>query len=374
MTNKLTPTIIRTLLVVALLCGLLLLIWKVRFTIIYILIAAILALIGKPLVEVLSSDKYKRIKMNRGGAAAITLLLMVTLFGGILSAFIPSLIAELEVLSAINVEALFEEVEIGIINLQESITGQQVEMESSQELIKDTVKRIFNFENISDTFESLLSGLGNLMFALFSILFMTFFFLREVHLFRNIILALVPDNYEQKVLHIAPRMKNTLSRYFIGLLMQVTLITSLVSIGLSAIGFENTIVIGFFAGLLNLIPYIGPIIGMAFGLILGLSQSIAGEFSASFPTLALLIICVFAGIQMIDNFILQPIIFSNSINAHPLEIFIVISVAATVSGISGMIVAVPVYSVLRLVAAEFFPQVKFVRKLTANLQVHDKGR
>jgi predicted PurR-regulated permease PerM len=372
MTNKLTSTILRTLFAIALICALLLLIWKVRFTIIYILIAAILALIGKPLVDVLSGDKYKKVNLNRGASAAITLLLMVTILGGVLSVFIPSLLAELEVLSTIDVEALFEEVELGIINLRESITGQEMEVESSKDLIKGTVERIFNFENISNTFESLLSGLGNLMFALFSILFMTFFFMREVHLFRNIILALVPDNYEAKVLRIAPRMKNTLSRYFIGLLMQVTIVTSLVSIGLSAIGFENTIVIGFFAGLLNLIPYIGPIIGMAFGLILGLSQSIAGEFSASYPTLALLIICVFAGIQMIDNFLLQPIIFSNSINAHPLEIFIVISVAATISGISGMIVAVPVYSVLRLVAAEFFPQVKLVRKLTANLQLHDK--
>lgn len=372
MNSNLSASILRTLFLIALLCGLLFLIWEVRYTIIYVLIAAILALIGKPLVEVLSNKKLKKFKLNRSGSAAFTLLLMISLIGGVLSAFIPSFVAELEALSSLDIEALILELETGVIQFQEKLTGQSLEPASSGQIVRDTAQRIFNFENVSNTFEGLLSGLGNLVFALFSVLFMTFFFLREKHLFRNIILALVPDRYEEKVLHVAPRMKTTLSRYFIGLLIQVTLITCLVSIGLSAIGFKNTIVIGFFAGLLNLIPYIGPIIGMAFGLILGLAQSLAGEFSATFSTLAILIICVFAAIQMIDNFILQPVIFSNSINAHPLEIFLVISVAATLSGISGMIVAVPVYSVLRLLAAEFFPQVKLVRKLTANLQADDK--
>jgi predicted PurR-regulated permease PerM len=361
--NKIVSQVIRIFLSLALVVGFGLLLWTVRFTIIYIFIAAIFALIGKPLVDFISGKKIKRFSINRTLAAAITLLLMVSILSGVFIAIIPSLLNELEALTNIDLNQLFNEVELSIASIQESITGKKPNIQEDGSLLKNAMVGMLNFENISDTFEGFLSGLGNLVFALFSVVFMAFFFLREQHLFRNIILALVPDRYEFKVLHVAPSLKNNLSRYFLGLMIQVSIVTTLVSISLTTIGFENTLVIGFFAGLLNLIPYIGPIIGMAFGLILGFSQHMTGEFAMSFPTLALLIIIVFASIQMIDNFVLQPIIFSNSINAHPLEIFIVISIAATLAGIGGMIVAVPVYSVIRLLAGEFFPQIKLVRKL-----------
>ncbi|MGB0177335.1 MAG: AI-2E family transporter, partial [Owenweeksia sp.] len=131
------------------------------------------------------------------------------------------------------------------------------------------------------------------------------------------------------------------------------------------------VAIAFFAGLMNIIPYIGPLIGMSFGLVIGLSANLTAELSMEPIPLALLIIGVFGVVQLIDNFILQPLIFSSSINAHPLEIFLVISIAAVIAGIPGMIVAVPTYSVLRLLAREFFPNVKAIRKLTQNLQSID---
>ena len=178
-------------------------------------------------------------------------------------------------------------------------------------------------------------------------------------------LSLIPDKYDDRVHKVTPRLRNNLTRYFAGLLLQITIITTLVSVGLKIAGFHNTIVIGFFAGLINVIPYLGPIIGLAFGLLLGLAQTISNtnlELGSAF----VIILSIFAVVQLIDNFITQPIVFSTSIRAHPLEIFLVISFAASIAGISGMIVAVPVYSVIRLLAAEFFPQVKFVRWLTQN--------
>lgn len=366
MNNQWVGPVIRVFLSLALVVGLALLLWAVRFTIIYILIAAIFALIGKPLVDFLSGRTWQKLKINRNLAAGITLLLMVAVFGGVLTAVIPSLIFELEALTNIDINVLFNETEVAIGHLRETLTGESVDVTTEEPLLRRTFVRLLNFENISNTFEGLISGLGNVVFAIFSILFMAFFFLRERHLFRQIILAIIPDRFEIRVIQVAPRLKKNLSRYFLGLLIQVSMVTTLVSLGLTALGFENTLVIGFFAGLLNLIPYVGPLIGMAFGIILGISQHIGGDFGFPLSTLIVLIIVVFGSIQMIDNFILQPVIFSNSINAHPLEIFIVISVAATLSGISGMIVAVPVYSVIRLLAGEFLPDVKFVQRLTGN--------
>lgn len=362
--NKSGLQIGRILLTLLAMAGVGYLLWMIRFTIVYILISAVIAIIGKPLVDILTGDRWKKLKLNRNLAAAVTLLIIVGTLSGILSFFVPALIKEFAVLGEIDTRELFAEFETNLTAFDNLLKDRHIETGEGGTMLKDAALNAFDIQNITGTFQSLAGGLGNLLFALFSVLFITFFFLREKHLFRSIVLAFVPDKYEGQVRNLSPNLKHTLSRYFIGLLIQITIITTLISLGLKFIGFHNTIVIGLFAGLINVIPYIGPIIGMAFGLILGMAQSYAGVFTADPSTLALMIVGVFGAVQMIDNFVLQPVIFSNSINAHPLEIFLVISIAASISGISGMIIAVPTYSVLRLLAGEFFPNVKFIRQLT----------
>jgi len=76
---------------------------------------------------------------------------------------------------------------------------------------------------------------------------------------------------------------------------------------------------------------------------------------------------VFLIIQLLDNILFQPIIFSNSVNAHPLEIFLVISIGGTLGGIPFMILAIPGYTVLRIVAKEFLSEFKIVQDLTKRL-------
>lgn len=361
--NPINRTILKVLVLLALLALSVYTFWLVRFTLTYLLISAVIALIGKPVVDLLTGEIIPRIKLNRSLAAAITLILIVSVFSGLISLFLPSLLSELKVLGKINFESIFDEIQLEIRQLQSFFIPEREVRPQDDSLLRPGLADILNLDSISDTFAGLLGSLGNLVFALFSILFITFFFLREKYLFRNIVLAIIPDRLESRILHVAPDLRNTLGRYFAGILLQVTIITTLVSLGLKFMGFNNTIVIGFFAGIINVIPYLGPIIGMSFGLLLGLAQS----YTVGDPDLlrsASLIIIVFGVVQMVDNFVLQPIIFSRSIRAHPLEIFIVISFAAALGGIAGMIVAVPVYSVLRLLAAEFFPNVKFVRWLT----------
>ena len=363
--------IIKILVAITLLAALVYGIWIIRSVIIYVLISAVIALIGKPVVDRLTDKKWRWIKLNRTMAAALTLFIIIGLFGGIMSIFIPSLISELAVLSQLNVEELFASLEENMSQFERFLHLQPAARENSNGVVEEAVQKFLNFDNITNTFYGLLGGLGNILFAIFSILFITFFFMKEEFLFRNIVLALVPDSFEGRIINISPRLKKVLSRYFAGILIQITIITLLISVGLYFIGFENFIAIAFFAGLMNIIPYIGPLIGMAFGLILGLSTNFTAELSMEPIPLALMIIGVFGLVQLIDNFILQPVIFSNSINAHPLDIFLVISIAAVFGGIPGMIVAVPTYSVLRLLAREFFPNVKFIRRLTQNLQPID---
>jgi predicted PurR-regulated permease PerM len=362
--NSITRQILAALFYIALIMTLGYSVYMVRSTLIYILISAVISIIGKPVVDVLSEDNRLKFKINRSLAAALTLVSMFILIGTLFSLFIPALMQELGVLTKINYESLLIEIGEELRPIQ-SFFGVDTNsnLKSSFEAFRPGLLEMFNASAVSNTFTGLLGGLGNTAFAVFSIIFITFFFLRERYLFRNIVLSFIPEKYEDRVNKVSPRLRNNLGRYFFGLVVQITIITTLVSLGLRFAGFHNTIVIGFFAGLINVIPYLGPIIGFSFGLILGLAQTLSSN-SMELASAFMFIVIVFGVVQLIDNLITQPIIFSTSIRAHPLEIFLVISFAASLAGISGMIVAVPVYSVVRLLAGEFFPNIKFVRWLT----------
>jgi predicted PurR-regulated permease PerM len=158
-----------------------------------------------------------------------------------------------------------------------------------------------------------------------------------------------------------------LRRYFIGILIQVTTITILVSTALAIVGIKNALLIGFFAAIINLIPYIGPIIGATFGVILTISSNLDVDFYTVMFPMIIKVVAVFAGMQLIDNFVLQPFIYGTSAKAHPLEIFIVILVAAEIGGIPGMVIAIPVYIVIRVVSRAFLYRFKIVQKLTGGL-------
>ena len=170
-------------------------------------------------------------------------------------------------------------------------------------------------------------------------------------------------------MHAVDDASKLLRRYFVGVSAQVSIISVFMWILLSIIGIKNAILIAFFAALINVIPYVGPIIGAAFGVFITISSNLdlGLDFYTEMLPLILKVIGAFAAMQMLDNFVLQPFIFSNSVLAHPLEIFIVILVGAKLSGILGMILAIPVYTVIRVIARAFLSEFKIVQKLTGHL-------
>jgi predicted PurR-regulated permease PerM len=159
-----------------------------------------------------------------------------------------------------------------------------------------------------------------------------------------------------------------LTRYFGGILIQMTIITAFVSVLLGLFGIQNALLIGFFAALINVIPYVGPLIGATFGLIITISSNLDLEFYTQMLPMLVKVVAVFGAMQLLDNFMLQPWIFSNSVLAHPLEIFIVILMGAQLNGIGGMVLAIPVYTVLRVIAGVFLSKFKIVQKMTVRMR------
>ena len=339
------------------------LIYAVRATLIYFGIAMVLSLMGSPLVKKLCQYKIKKVHIPKWAASIITMGIMLLAIIFISAMIIPALASELEILSTIDFKEVYSGLETTLDAFEETIIKYSFEVDFGHEHLKNHLGDFLNANTISSTFTNLLGSLGNLAIAVFSVIFMLFFFLKEEHLSRRLVMAILPKSAKKTVKVIVPKVKTSLGRYFIGLLIQQGIVFTFILIGLSIVGVDNAVTIALFASFLNLIPYIGPIIGMAFGIVLGLGEAYAIGLHINYMGLGSQIFLVFIVVQMIDNFVSQPLIFSNSINAHPLEIFIIISIAGTLAGIAGMVIAVPAYSVIRVTAFEFFPNHSFVKFL-----------
>ncbi|MBN1987418.1 MAG: AI-2E family transporter [Prolixibacteraceae bacterium] len=348
------------------------LIWYFSAIVTYVLISVVLSFIGRPLVRWLTGIHYKKIKIPKGWAAFLTLIALWVVFIAFFRFIIPLLINEVQTLSQIDLEALINSIGEPVTRLLE-FTGKNsllLEDKTFMDVLTEQLTSEIDVSQLSNIFGLVAGTLGELLIAFFSVSFITFFFLKEKDMFREGILLIVPTEMEEKVGHIMNSISHLLRRYFIGLLFEVFMVMLLDTVGLTIVGieFNHAVVIGLFCGMFNVIPYLGPWMGAAVGLLIGAALNINADFmSHTLPLLGLMAI-VFLSVQIIDNILFQPLIYSSSVKAHPLEIFLVIMAAGSLAGILGMILAIPVYTILRVVAKEFFDNLKLVRKLTENLE------
>lgn len=239
--------------------------------------------------------------------------------------------------------------------------------ESFVERVKKNIYEWINPNRVNQLLAALFGIFGNIVVAIMSIFFIGFFFLREQGLFMNIISSFIPDEYEGRATHALDEMTSLLVRYFIGIVIQVMIITLFVSLALTILGVKNALLIGFFAALMNVIPYIGPLIGAMFAMIITISSNIEVSFYDALLPVLIKVLIVFGIMQLMDNFILQPTIYGKSVKAHPLEIFIVVLVGAKLGGVLGMILAIPIYTVIRVVGKVFLSEFKIIQRITKNI-------
>ena len=235
------------------------------------------------------------------------------------------------------------------------------------ERIRNGILTFFNPSQIPRVLSSIVGALGNVLITIMSVFFIAFFFLKEQGLFTKMLESIVPNDTESQWTHAIDESALMLRRYFSGVLLQIIVITILVSSVLKIFGFEYALLIGFFAALMNVIPYLGPILGGSFGIIITVSSHLDADFYGELLPQMGLIVLVFAFMQLLDNFILQPNIFSKSVKAHPLEIFLIILIGAKLGGILGMVIAIPLYTILRVLAKVFFSEFKLVQRITKGL-------
>lgn len=350
--------------------------WFFRDVIVYMLAAGLVSLIGHPIMNFFNRLSFKGKKLPSWLYAILTLIIIIGLFLAIVATIIPIIAGIVKDISMVNVESAALSISVPLQELNNFLIstfpslGEDFRIETAilHEIKELNVVNASLFSSIINSIASFIASFG---VGIFSVMFISFFFLKDSKLFENIIGALVPDRHEQNAREAYNDIEHLLSRYFIGLIVEVFGVALIDFLGLmfiARLGFNASIGIAFICGVLNIIPYVGPLLGGIIGTILAIVMkyccALPVGLDVSFWIFIIILVAIFWFAQIIDGLIYQPVIYSNSIKANALEIFIVLIMAGYVGGIIGMLVAIPCYTVIRVIAARFFQNVKFIRKLT----------
>ena len=352
--------------------------WYFKNVLIYIIVAFVVSMIGRPLMQLMRKIRIKGRHAPDWLLALLTIVVIIAFMLLIITQMIPLVSTIVKEASAIEASSYFESNPIDKVN--EWLIGMFPNLGDDFDLsalILEKIRELVDFGKVSGIVGSVASMVTSAFVALFAVVFISFFFLKEEGLFERIICALVPDKHELTLSKTLSEIKQLLSRYFVGLLIEMLGVALVDFLGLWLIArfdFSYAIGIGFIAGLLNVIPYVGPLIGDAIGIVFGivLKLGTGAGLNVNIWLFALIILVIMLAAQLIDNFIYQPLIYSTSIKAHPLEIFIVLLMAGHIGGTVGMLVAIPAYTVVRVVAIRFFYRYKVIQRLIPDLSEEDK--
>lgn len=347
------------------------LVWYFSAVVAYILTSAVLAMIGKPMTDMLCRIHIGRTKIPfpKWLAALCTLLTIWIVIVGIFALFVPIVFQKINEFSALDIPHIINSFHEPLMSFEHFIKHTFALDDDSFSIIaaiSDQIKPLFDVNVINKLLSSIVNTVSDAVIAAFSISFITFFFLKESSLFYDMVIIMFPKKYEENISRALNSTTNLLTRYFTGIVIESALMTLIVSLGLLLWGLpgHDVLVIGLMVGILNVIPYVGPTIGIALGIFIGVTGGYP-DMSGSITAIKIAGTILFA--QGIDNFVLQPVLYSNRAKAHPLEIFLVILIAGSLAGVLGMLLAIPAYNVIRVFAKEFFNNFRVVQKLTEKI-------
>lgn len=331
--------------------------WFFSDVIIYALVALFFSLLGSPFVRLLRKVKIKGRSLPNAliaGVVLVFLLLVCSLFCYFL---IPLIVSEVRSLLSIDLQSVSDDA-VGWLTQVESLLKEYRILEQQDNLgliLLDKLKGFFSQFSLTTLFGNTVQFVFSFFIGIFSVVFITFFCLKDDKILFVMFKKVIPASYKLNVDHILEKTGNKLVRYFCGVFIEMCIMGIIEGVACFCLGVPNPLLIGFLGGLLNVIPYIGPVIGAVVGVVIGVAGSLtATPESVELTLVTIKVALTFVGANLIDNFVLQPVIYSKSVTAHPLEIFFAIMVGATIGGALGMIFAVPVYSLLKIVFVELF--------------------
>lgn len=357
--------IVSTIIILLVLYG----VWYFRFLVACIAISIVLSFIGRPLMQLLGKISYKQFRIGNILSTIITLASLIGIALLIISALVPMVISQAMSFANIDIYQIAEYYAGPIKSLETFLYKYQIMATTTnlETLVSNKILSMFQMFQINEIADILLGFGTSILMGTFIIIFITFFLIKDAHLLYNFAIGITPDTYINEVNRVITNTRNLISRYFIGISIEILLMISLFSIGFYFAGFSNVILIATICGTMVILPYIGVIIGGFMGLIITITGALSIDPAMNILPIIINFLIVFGIVKLIDDFVLQPFIYSKSVKAHPLEIFLVIIMAGEIGGVIGMILAIPTYTFLRILAKEFFSQWKIVQSMTKNI-------
>lgn len=332
---------------------------------IYTIVAFVISMLGRPLVQWLN----RRFRLPFALGAVIALAVILTFVVGVGWLVFPMFIQQGQALVMMDYGQLTSDTYTGFQQFTVWLADKGISLSETEVkgYVLAGIQQLVQMISFKDIIANTAGFLTSFAMGLFCVVFIAFFFLKDEKLFKNMLFLFIPDRYTDRAENVLHSSEKLLTRYFVGLSIEVVCMMLFLSLGLWALGIDHAALYGCIGGVLNIIPYLGPVIGAVLATVFAIINDLEVGFTVELAWVIVKVLGVFVGANLIDNFVLQPLIYANSVKSHPLEIFFVIIIAGTLTGPGGMIVAIPLYTVLRVIAREFFKGNKFVDRLTRRM-------
>lgn len=193
----------------------------------------------------------------------------------------------------------------------------------------------------------IVTSAGSMLMLLVIVPFVAFFLLKDGDVFVRMFISKVPNRYFEMTLNVIHKIGIQLGRYIRAWLTEAAIVGVLAVVGLAVMGVKYAVIIGVIAGIANLIPYLGPVVGAIPAIVVSFVQT--GDISMLLP-----IVILFVAIRILDDIVIVPAVYSRGASMHPLTIVLLILAAAELKGILGMVLAMPLYTIFRVVAKETY--------------------
>ena len=347
--------------------------WYFSNILVYILTSVVVSLLARPIMNGLQRIRIKGKHLPAWICAVLSIAVILIAVSCVITMVFPIVSGIVKGLSLGSIERAASNISGPLQNLNELLRNTFPTLGSDYRLettLFNELKKFFDVSMFSSVLGSAASLISSIGVGIFSVVFISFFFIKDSDLFGKMVGSLIPDKHEENAKAAISDIGHLLSRYFSGVVLEmfgVGLINFLGLFFIARIGFNAAIGIAFLTGLLNIIPYVGPLFGGILGTLLAIivkySSAVPVGLEIGFGWFVIILIAIFCFTQLIDNFLYQPIIYSSSIKAKPLEIFIVLLVAGHIAGPMGMIIAIPSYTAIRVIAFRFFGHIKAIQRL-----------
>ena len=296
----------------------------IRDIILILIVCMVLASAMDPLVDWL----FRRARFPRGLSVVLVYLVFIGMFAMIFYFLIPPIIAEFSLLAG----------------RFESVKDDLSARSSGAAQVLDQLGVTQSLSALGQSFSKFSSGVFQAAGGVFSgvvevieVLAITFYLISSENGMKNFIKSLVPFKHQPYAVGLMDKVQKKISYWLLGQLILSTFIFALTYIGLSALGVKYALALALLAGLLEIVPYLGPILSAIPAIFVAFVQS---------PTLALFVLILYIVIQQTENYILVPKIMGRTVGANPVVILIAVLVGFKIAGIIGMLLAVPVVSAL----------------------------